>query len=187
MTVKGYLFLCFIPFLILWGVHLKIPSFLITRGIESTKTAGIILSGMNLAGMAAGFSFGFVYKRISCFLLPVSFLGAAFSVWGMINSLTAEVFFFFSVLFNFVYSFTGPTIVLKINQFSKENQLIQVNSLITMTTNLSSYVAPFVWTTITSMIGSSENIVLSMKVLMVALLIMGLFLLLCISEKDIKK
>ncbi|MHC5229687.1 MFS transporter [Enterococcus sp. LJL99] len=187
MTIKSYLLLCFITFLIIWGVQLKIPSFLINQGIESSKTAGMILSGMNIAGMAAGFLFGFVYKKIATFLLPVGFLGAALSVLGMINSSTVGAIFFFAVLFNFLYSFTGPTIVLKINQFSAENQLTKVNSLLTMTTILSSYAAPFVWNTITSLIDSSENIELSMQVLMFALIIMGLFLLLYFSQKKAKR
>ena len=59
---------------------------------------------VNIAGMLAGLSFGLMYKKFKLFLLPIGFLLAALSVFGMINSYSWMMIFIFAVLFNFVYS-----------------------------------------------------------------------------------
>ena len=175
-TIK-YLILSFVTFLIIWGVQLKIPTFLYERGIVSSEKAGLILGVMNIAGMLAGLSFGLMYKKFKLFLLPIGFLLAALSVFGMINSYSWMMIFIFAVLFNFVYSFTGPTIVLQVNQQVEEYQLTKVNSLITMTTILSSYAAPIVWNNLSKIIDFKEGSVLvPMYIMILSLFFCGLFL-----------
>lgn len=182
--VKKYILLCFITFLIIWGVQLKIPSYLVEQGISSSERAGIILSTMNIAGMIAGFSFGFCFRKINIYLLPLGFIGAGASVLGMLNSSSYLPIFVFAVLFNFVYSFTGPTIVLKVNQLASEDQLTKVNSMITTTTIISSYAAPFTWNSITSFIDSSENTGAALSIMLISLLAIGALLFLYYGYKN---
>lgn len=182
--VKKYIFLCFITFLIIWGVQLKIPSYLVERGIPSSEKVGLILSTMNIAGMVAGLSFGYCFRRMNIFLLPLGFIGAGVSVIGIVTSSSWLPIFAFAVLFNFVYSFTGPTIILKVNQLASKNQLTKVNSMIMTTTILSSYAAPFIWNSLSSVIDGNENAQTSLVVMLISLLVIGVLLFLYYWRKN---
>lgn len=175
-SIIKYLVLCFVTFVIIWGVQLKIPSYLMEQGILDTKKAGLVLSSMNIAGMVAGFSFGILYKRINVFLLPTGFLLAGLSVSGMILSSNWVAIFSFAVLFNFVYSFTGPTIVLQVNQLATKNQLTKVNSWLMMCTILSSYAAPFIWNSFSITSATIGETKFSLILMALSLLIIGLVL-----------
>lgn len=174
-VVKSNLALCFITFLIIWGVQLKIPSLLVQKGIDSSGFSGLILSNMNIAGMFAGFTFGYFFRIFNVWLLPIGFLGASLSIGGMIMAEQRLSIFIFAVLFNFIYSFTGPIIILKINQNSLEQQLTKVNSLVSMMTILSSYGAPFIWNTLTSTLTHDNYASTSMLIILVCTLIIGFF------------
>lgn len=85
---KKYLILCFVTFLIIWGVQLKIPTFLVQNQIYSSGRSGLLLSSMNIAGMIAGFLFGFFFEKLKNNLLPLGFIGAGIAICGMAMSQT---------------------------------------------------------------------------------------------------
>lgn len=174
--IKKLLILNFFTFLIIWGVQLKIPSYLMENGITSSKNAGIVLGSMNIAGMFSGLVFGFSYKKLKDFLLPLGFIGAAISVLGIVTSQSWGDILFFSVVFNFVYSFTGPYLTLKINLRTTESQLTMVNSMIITTTILSSFAAPFFWNSVTSLVDKNVTAQVSMIMMMISLLVIGGYL-----------
>lgn len=174
--VKKYLLLCFLTFVIIFGVQLKIPSYLVERGISSPEKAGLTLGAMNIAGMLAGVTFGYFYKKATVFLLSIGFLGAGISVIGIIMSTSWITILAFAILFNFVYSLTGPTITLQVNQSSAENQLIKANSWITITTILASYAAPLVWNSLAKFSDKTNSSSLTMIPMIISLLIIGLLL-----------
>lgn len=176
IKVWFYLILCLVTFIIIWGVQLKIPSYLIDNGIKSTEKAGSLLSTMNIAGMLAGFSFGFIFSKLRRFLLPLGYLGAAGSVLGLVYSNTWVSIFLFAVLFNFIYSFTGPSITVILNQLAKNEHITRVNSLLTMTTIVSSFAAPFIWNPLPGLFGMSENAQNSLLFMIISLLILGVIL-----------
>jgi hypothetical protein len=175
--------LCFVTFIIIWGVQLKIPSYLVYREITSTAKAGMVLSLMNVAGMFAGFSFGYLYKKISLWLLPLGFLGAGVSVIGLLLSKSEWWILFWAVLFNFIYSYTGPTIVLKLNEVAKDSQLTKVNSFIMLSTILSSYVSPFIWNNISKLVVNENQLLVSLWLMGMTLLIISLGLFICIRKR----
>lgn len=175
-SIKKYLVLCFATFVIICGVQLKIPSYLVERGISSPEKSGLTLSAMNIAGMLAGLTFGYFYKKAKIFLLPIGFLGAGLSVIGLLTSTSWILIFAFAVFFNFIYSFTGPTITLRINQSASENQLIKANSWITITTILSFYAAPLIWNSLAKLWGDSTKSSLTMIPMVISLLAIGCFL-----------
>lgn len=186
--VKMYLFLCFVTFLIIWGVQLKIPTYLVSRGFSSAKTAGTLLGLMNLSGMFAGLMFGSLYKRYKEFMLPIGFLGAAISVLGILISTSWQMIFVWSLCFNFVYSFTGPAITLQVNQSALKNQLTKVNSLIVTTTILSAYFAPYVWNFLTKMFYTAATVQQSLIILLCSLAAIGLFLFIyCVRNLHLSK
>lgn len=181
-----YLFLCFVTFLIIWGVQMKIPSYLMIRGIESTSTASLVLSLMNISGMLAGFCFGFCYKKLSDWLLVIGFLGAGLSVCGLLISSNQWPILLWAMLFNFVYSFTGPFIVLKINEQAKTDQITKANSFIMIGTILSAYFAPFVWNNLASLFGKGEQVMVALGTMAACLLLIG-FGLTCLKIKKTNK
>ena len=184
-TIKRYLALCFVTFVIIWGVQLKIPSYLVFRGISSTAKAGLTLSLMNVAGMLAGFSFGMFYKKVSLWLLPIGFLGAAISVVGMLLAKTEGFVLIWAILFNFIYSFTGPTIVLKVNEIAEKSQLTKVNAYIMLSTILSSYASPFIWNGLSSFFTKDNQILLSLWLMGGTLAIISVFLFIYIKKQKI--
>ena len=187
-SVLKYLVLCFATFLIIWGVQLKIPTFLFENGITSTEKSGLILSSMNIAGMFAGLSFGLIYKKIKTYLLPLGFIAAGLSVLSMINSSSWSLIFIFAIIFNFVYSFTGPTIVLELNQQASETQLPKINSMITLTTILSSYAAPVTWNSLSTIFYSKSDVAIdSLYIMTLSLFLVGVSLLIYIKYKTCRK
>lgn len=172
-----YLLLCFVTFLIIWGIQLKLPTYLAYLGIASSEKAGLLLGVMNIAGMLAGLAFGYLYKYLNSLLLPLGYLGAGLSVVGMLLFHGWGTVFVFGILFNFLYSFTGPTIVLKINQLAKPEQLTKANSLIMTATILSSYAAPFFWNTLTILLHQTEDVFFTYLLVALSLFIVGIILL----------
>ncbi|MGF2146132.1 MFS transporter [Vagococcus fluvialis] len=182
-NIINYLVLCFVTFIIIWGVQLKIPSYLVYREITSTAKAGMVLSLMNVAGVFAGFSYGYFYKKISLWLLPLGFLGAGVSVIGLLLSKSEWWILFWAVLFNFIYSYTGPTIVLKLNEAAKDSQLTKVNSFIMLSTILSSYVSPFIWNNISKLVVNENQLLVSLWLMGMTLLIISSGLFICIRKR----
>lgn len=174
-SAKSYIFLCFITFIIIWGVQLKIPSYLVERNILSTEKSGYLLSAMNIAGMFAGLSFGFLYKKFNVFLLPIGYIGGGLSVLCMISSTKWPTIFLFGILFNFLYSFTGPTITLKVNQVSSIDQITKVNSYLSLSTIMSAYIAPLVWNSMT-VFKQDTTVTDTLKVITITLFLIGCIL-----------
>lgn len=177
LNLIHYLLLCFVTFLIIWGIQLKLPTYLTHIGIVSSEKSGLLLGAMNVAGMLAGLAFGYLYKYLNILLLPLGYLAAGLSVVGLLLFHGWGVSFFFCVLFNFVYSFTGPSIILKINQLAKPEQVTKANSLIMTTTILSSYVAPFFWNSLTIMLRQTEDVVFTYSLVALSLFLVGTILL----------
>ncbi|UUX35429.1 MFS transporter [Fundicoccus culcitae] len=177
IPVLTYSLLCFITFLIFWGVQLKLPSLLVEKGIVASEASGLILGTMNIAGMLAGFAFGSCYRKVQTLLLPIGFIGAAVFIFSMVY-LDGFVSLLIVVnCYNFIFSFTGPTIVLKVNQHALDHQLTQANSMVTTATILSSFVAPFVWNPISEWVGAGDQASLTLMIVGFSALWVGLVLL----------
>lgn len=149
--------LCFFTFLIIWGVQLKIPTLFSERNFGGSGLASTVLAVMNVAGMFAGLVFGKLHQRLKFWVLPLGFLGACVAV--LLLSFTHEMYvaIFVAIFFNFIYSFTGPYIVLKINTISDSSVLTRVNSLVTIAMISSSFIAPFFWNSFSNMIGGDTT------------------------------
>ncbi|WP_315110669.1 MFS transporter [Clostridium intestinale] len=183
--LKKLLILCFFTFLIIWGVQLKLPTFIVHEKIGNTATSSTLLALMNIAGMLAGMSFGYFYKKAKKMVLPIGFLGAAVSVLILTIFKGKISIFIFGILFNFIYSFTGPYITLQINSQAKQNQLTKVNSLLMVSMIGSAFLAPYIWNTLTGFFGSSSNTVVSFWLMITALFTIGVFLLIySLKSKD---
>lgn len=183
-VIIRYLILCFFTFVIIWGVQLKIPSFLVEQGINSTEKISFLLSSMNIAGMLAGLTFGFVFKKVKIYLLPIGFLGAGLSILGMVVSTNWLIIFWTAFAFNFIYSFTGPTISVEINKLATKEQVTRVNSLIMMTTILSSYAAPLIWNNLTFLFTKSNSAQNAIIIMTISLFGIGFILLWFLTRTD---
>ncbi|MBM7712814.1 MFS transporter [Enterococcus xiangfangensis] len=186
-TVTLYIILCFLTFLIIWGVQLKLPAYLVENSISSSSKSGMLLSLMNIAGMCAGLSFSFFFDRIKRFLLPISYIGAAICVWGILLSANFLFISLFSILFNFIYSFTGPSIILKANSLAEEDQIIKVNSLISSTTILSMYLAPLCWNFFTGLFSREDNVSVTFSLIIASLFFIGVVIFLSYLLKKAPK
>ncbi|MGG5318000.1 MFS transporter [Enterococcus sp. AZ072] len=144
-SVLLYILLCFFTFLIIWAVQIKLPELFMEKNFGNAQSASLVLSIMNLGGLLAGLLFGrlFIYWRER--LLPISYLAAGALVILLSFSQQFIVSAIAAVLFNFVYSFTGPYIITKVNELSPPHQLILATALISVSMTLSQFATPFFW------------------------------------------
>lgn len=150
--------LCFFTFLIIWGVQLKIPTLFSERQFGGSGLASTLLAIMNIAGMLAGLSFGRLHQRLKFWILPLGFLGACVAVLLLTFTNQMQIAVFSAIVFNFIYSFTGPYIVLEINTISDSSTLTRVNSLITVAMISSSFIAPLFWNSFANLIGGDTTV-----------------------------
>lgn len=155
-NVLWYITLCFFTFLIIWAVQLKLPELFIQKELGNPQTASLVLSVMNMGGLAAGLLFGRIYASMRAKLLPISYLisGGLIVIISVSQQLTLT--FIAAVLFNFVYSFTGPYIITKVNEIAPTEHLILSTALLSVSMTLSQFATPFFWNTLGKVVGNQS-------------------------------
>lgn len=144
-TIWFYFILCTLTFIIIYGVQLKIPTLFLELRKGNASLGGMVLSGMNLAGLLAGISFGVLMKKIGKWTLMLGYLGAGIKVFLLFFSKSVWLSLVSAILFNYVYSFTGPFIVLMLNTFASKEQVVRVNAIFTLIIIGSQFLAPIIW------------------------------------------
>lgn len=137
--------LTFITYLLIWGVQLKLPSYFEIKQLGNPQIINLTLSAMNLGGLVAGLLFGTLHKKIHRFILTIGYLGAALTVLILWATDTSYIAITAAILFNFVYSFTGPYLVFASNQGLESEQINLLSSYLTISTIISAFFAPLVW------------------------------------------
>ncbi|EOI55461.1 MFS transporter [Enterococcus gilvus] len=176
-NILFYLFLCLVTFIIIYGVQLKIPTLFTELSNGNTAIGGTVLSIMNLAGLFAGIAFGQLIKKISNWVFVLGYTGAALMVFVMTFSNVVWLSIVSAILFNFVYSFTGPFIVLKLNSLADSSQVVTVNSMFTLIIIGSQFIAPIIWNTLGSIVnGATKEILMIIAFTLVILSIFTTYL-----------
>ncbi|OJG76278.1 hypothetical protein RV10_GL003884 [Enterococcus pallens] len=152
-----YLVLCLWTFVIIYGVQFKIPTLLAGLPDGNEAMGGLTLSLMNLAGLFAGLSFGPLLKKFPRSLFVVGYLGAGLMVLLLALSTNSMVSMTSAVAFNFVYSFTGPFIILQLNTFTPKEEIVKINSLFSLVIIGSQFVSPLFWNTFIRVFAVSTN------------------------------
>ena len=166
----------FVTYLLIWGVQLKLPSYFTFKKLGDSQIINWTLSAMNLGGLLAGLSFGFVHKKIHRYTLTLGYCGAAISLlllWLTNNGTVAIVS---AVFFNFIYSYTGPFLVFTSNQGLKQEQINTLSSYLTIATIISAFFAPLLWNTL-GIFGTgdvSENVLFLITLLLFSLTILSI-------------
>lgn len=152
-----YLVLCLWTFVIIYGVQFKIPTLLAGLPDGNEAMGGLTLSLMNLAGLFAGLSFGPLLKKFPRSLFVVGYLGAGLMVLLLALSTNSMVSMTSAIAFNFVYSFTGPFIILQLNTFTPKEEIVKINSLFSLVIIGSQFVSPIFWNTFIRLFAVSTN------------------------------
>ncbi|WP_434433503.1 MFS transporter [Lactiplantibacillus paraplantarum] len=63
--------LTFMTYLLIWGVQLKLPSYFSTRHFGNSATINLTLAAMNIGGLLAGLTFGYLYRYLHRFTLTL--------------------------------------------------------------------------------------------------------------------
>ena len=137
--------LTFITYLLIWGVQLKLPSYFQNKQLGNPRVINLTLSAMNLGGLVAGLSFGKLHKKIHHFTLTLGYLGAAIAVLLLWITDTSYLAIIAAILFNFVYSYTGPYLIFASNQGLEPEQINSLSSYLTISTIISAFFAPLIW------------------------------------------
>ncbi|AKG35804.1 MFS transporter [Paenibacillus durus] len=175
-----YLSLCLWTFIIIFGVQLKVPTLL--SGLENGNTSlgGLTLSLMNLMGLFAGVLFGFLLKRFHYRLFAFGYIGAGIMVLVLALSSNVILSMISAILFNFIYSFTGPYIILQLNTFTPNHEIAKINSLFSLMIIGSQFIAPIFWNTFSTIINASTIQLL----LYIAIMLIGTGLLVGYNLKE---
>lgn len=137
--------LTFLTYLLIWGVQLKLPSYFEIHQFGNAQVINLTLAAMNIGGLIAGLTFGYLHQRLHRFTLTLGYAGAAVAVlllWTTNNSSVAIVS---AIFFNYIYSYTGPYLVFTSNAGLKPNQVNTLSSFLTIATIISAFFAPVVW------------------------------------------
>ncbi|WP_225419729.1 MFS transporter [Lapidilactobacillus wuchangensis] len=137
--------LTFLTYLLIWGVQLKLPTLFADRHWGNAKLINLTLALMNLGGLLAGLTFGPVHRRLQRRTLTLGYVGAFLTVVGLLFAPNASVAVIMAVGFNYIYSYTGPYLVLHGQMGLDQQQIHQMSSWLTITTIISAFFAPLVW------------------------------------------
>lgn len=137
--------LTFMTYLLIWGVQLKLPSYFSARHFGNAATINLTLAAMNIGGLLAGLTFGYLYRYLHRFTLTLGYAGAAISVLVLWLAPNATVAISAVVFFNFIYSYTGPYLVFTSNTGLDGSQVNVLSSYLTIATIISAFFAPLVW------------------------------------------
>lgn len=137
--------LTFITYLLIWGVQLKLPSFFAARHFGNAATINLTLAAMNIGGLLAGLTFGYLHRILHRYTLTLGYAGAAGSVLVLWLAPNATVAIGVAVFFNFIYSYTGPYLVFTSNTGLDASQVNVLSSYLTIATIISAFFAPLVW------------------------------------------
>ncbi|MBU7449407.1 MULTISPECIES: MFS transporter [Lactiplantibacillus] len=137
--------LTFITYLLIWGVQLKLPSFFAARHFGNAATINLTLAAMNIGGLLAGLTFGYLHRILHRYTLTLGYAGAAGSVLVLWLAPNATIAIGAAVFFNFIYSYTGPYLVFTSNTGLDASQVNVLSSYLTIATIISAFFAPLVW------------------------------------------
>ncbi|MCT3295438.1 MFS transporter [Lactiplantibacillus pentosus] len=137
--------LTFITYLLIWGVQLKLPSFFAARHFGNAATINLTLAAMNIGGLLAGLTFGYLHRILHRYTLTLGYAGAAGSVLILWLTPNATIAIGAAVFFNFIYSYTGPYLVFTSNTGLDASQVNVLSSYLTIATIISAFFAPLVW------------------------------------------
>lgn len=137
--------LTFITYLLIWGVQLKLPSFFAARHFGNATTINLTLAAMNIGGLLAGLTFGYLHRILHRYTLTLGYAGAAGSVLVLWLAPNATIAIGAAVFFNFIYSYTGPYLVFTSNTGLDASQVNVLSSYLTIATIISAFFAPLVW------------------------------------------
>ncbi|MBU7497108.1 MFS transporter [Lactiplantibacillus pentosus] len=137
--------LTFITCLLIWGVQLKLPSFFAARHFGNAATINLTLAAMNIGGLLAGLTFGYLHRILHRYTLTLGYAGAAGSVLILWLAPNATIAIGAAVFFNFIYSYTGPYLVFTSNTGLDASQVNVLSSYLTIATIISAFFAPLVW------------------------------------------
>lgn len=176
--------LTFVTYLLIWGVQLKLPSYFENRQFGNAQVLNLTLSAMNLGGLVAGLTFGYLHKRLHRFTLTLGYLGAGVAVlllWFTSNSVIAISA---AIFFNFIYSYTGPYLVFTSNAGLKPAQVNTLSSYLTISTIISAFFAPLVWNLLGQIgpLNLTDNVLLW---IMILLFILGILTIISKPRKGI--
>ncbi|KRN28715.1 transport protein [Lactobacillus selangorensis] len=144
----GFVGLAFVTYLLIWGVQLKLPSLFQERDLGGVSIANWTLSAMNIGGMAAGLTFGLLYRKYHRFTLVIGYAGAAITTFLLLLAHQAGPAIIAAVLFNFIYSYTGPYLVFRSQQGLAPQLVNAMSSWLTIATIISAFFAPLLWNTL---------------------------------------
>lgn len=137
--------LTFITYLLIWGVQLKLPSLFADRHFGDASSLNWTLAAMNLGGLVAGLTFGWLHKHLHRYTLTLGYAGAALSVALLWVTHQATIAMGAAIFFNFIYSYTGPYLVFTSNSGLANAQINTMSSYLTIATIISAFFAPLVW------------------------------------------
>lgn len=137
--------LTFITYLLIWGVQLKLPSLFAARHFGNAATINLTLAAMNIGGLLAGLTFGYLHRILHRYTLTLGYAGAAGSVLVLWLAPNATIAIGAAVFFNFIYSYTGPYLVFTSNTGLDASQVNVLSSYLTIATIISAFFAPLVW------------------------------------------
>jgi len=161
--------LTFITYLLIWGVQLKLPSYFANRHFGGSASINLTLAAMNLGGLLAGLTFGYLYRYLHRFTLTLGYAGAAASVLLLWLAPNANWAIGAAIFFNFIYSYTGPYLVFTSNADLDTTQVNTLSSYLTIATIISAFFAPLVW----NQLGKIGPQTLTANVLIWIMLILG--------------
>lgn len=180
--IVGYLVLCLWTFIVIFGVQLKIPTLLASLDNGDASLGGMTLSIMNLMGLFAGITFGPLLRKFRYRVFIFGYFGAGVTVLLLALSTNVLLSMISGILFNFIYSFTGPFIVLQLNTLTPREAIVKVNSFFSLIIIGSQFAAPLFWNTVANIFQLSTMQLLLLIAVM--LVVTSLIIFLVFNRKD---
>jgi|GEM_PF-2404784 len=149
------IFLALITFIILNGIYLKLPSLLSDLNANES-ISGVTMALMNIFGFFAGLTFYIVNKKIGKNTLLIGYLGTAIATFLIFLSISLVVSIVSAIFINFIFSWTGPRMILELNSSDKNNQ-VKVNSLLSIAVISSGFIATIFWNFLGNIFKISTN------------------------------
>lgn len=136
--------LALVTCIIYMTVSVKLSLFMTSNQLGSTAMASTLLSVMQVANMVAGFGFGWIYRHLRQFTLPVAFLLTMMGFLLIISGTTDLVVLGVGVACNGVaFSLYIPYIYNAANRDTQPAQQAGVTALILVLANIGNFISPY--------------------------------------------
>lgn len=134
------MFMAMVSFMIL---AVKLPTFLVQNKIGTASQSATAWSIHNLAGLLGGMCFGYLYKHLKGYLLPMglALVGVGFVMIGFSKTMT--IIYLLNILTGFAASNVTPYIFNRISEVALPQNAPFYTSLALVGSNFGSFISPY--------------------------------------------